>query len=729
MTARKLIGVLAFGLALATPGVAGAATPVTAGFGKSADDQRYVPGEAIVRFERGVVASERREARGDARVAFDQSLRLPRAQVVSFDGSVRGAVARLEDQPGVAYAQPNYRYRALAPPPNDTFFGNLWGLSPTPGVDVLPAWDRTRGAGQVIAIIDTGVDLTHPDLAGNLWTGPGGIHGADFVDGDSNPDDFNLHGTHVAGTAAAIADNIIGVAGVAPQAQIMAVRVLDGDGGGFSSDIADGIVFAASNGATVMNMSLGGPAGPGDTAMADAITTAERANVVVVVAAGNEANNNDVNPTTPCTFGNANLICVAAVTRTGARSGFSNFGATTVDLGAPGGDGTGTATGDIVSAKPFWSVPANGASTKFTDNFESGLGSWTASGTWGIESGAGIGPSDAVTDSPNAPYTPGTSSSLEKTDPVDLTGNRGCRLDYGVRLDGIDDPDDFAGAGVFTGIGGVGQDFGGDTGGDYERIEQSISPVDGRDDVVPTLLFDSDGDMNVGNGVFIDNFNLFCRGSGPYDNLIGSDIAVAGHSYTAIAGTSMASPHVAGVAALVRAADPGASATQVANAIRQGAKPLASMTGITVTGGVADAVRSIDAALATPNEPPPPPPPPPPSPTPPSRPAFGKAKVNSRGVVSIVVRGDAGNRGVLTLAANITANRVRSARVRNVGRKTFRIRSTRRVTVRVKLKKPALRQLLRKRTLRLRVKAVVRNSAGLANSRTVRIRVRLPRRR
>jgi len=727
VTARKLIGVLAFGLALTSPGVAEAATPVSAGFGRSADDQRYVPGEAIVRFERGVVASERREARGDARVAFEESLRLPRSQVVRFDGSVRGAIARLESQPGVADAQPNYRYHALAPPPNDTFFGNLWGLNPTPGVDVLPAWDRTRGAGQVIAIVDTGVDLTHPDLAGNLWTGPGGIHGMDFVDGDSDPDDFNVHGTHVAGTAAAIADNGIGVAGVAPQAQIMAVRVLDGDGGGSSSDIADGILFAASNGATVINMSLGGPAGPGDTAMADAIFQAERLNVVVVVAAGNEANNNDVNPTTPCTFSSANLICVASVTRTGARSSFSNFGSTTVDLGAPGGDGSGTATGDIVSTKPFWDVPANGVPTEFTDNFDGGIGSWTASheppGTvdWGIQTGAGIGATDAVTDSPGANYQPGTSSTLEKTTPVDLTGERGCRIDYALGLDGIDDPDDFAGAGVFTGIGGVGQDFGGDTGG-YERVEQSISPVDGRNDVVPTLLFDSDGDTDVGNGVFIDNFNLFCRGSGPYDNAIGSDVALAGHSYMAIAGTSMASPHVAGVAALVRAADPGASPSQVVDALRQGAKPVSSLAGLTVTGGVADAVRSIDAALATPNEPPPPPPPPPPA-APPNRPAFGKARINKRGVLSIVVRGDAGNTGVLTVAANITAARPRGARVRTVGRKTFRIGSTRRVTVRVKLKRPALRQLRRKHKLRLRIKAVVRNAAGLANSRTTRIRI------
>ena len=295
--ARKLIVVLASSVAV----VLVSGPSAVAELRTRDSDQRFIPGEALVRFEPGVVAAERREARDDAGVAFGESLLIPRVQLVKFRGSVQATVARLERQPGVAYAQPNFRYHALAAAPNDTHFGQLWGLGGTPGVGVLSAWDVTRGAGQIIAVGDTGLDLTHPDLVGRLWTGPGGIHGHDFVDDDNDPEDFQSHGTHVSGTAAATANNNTGVAGVAPEAQIMAVRVLDGDGGGGSGDIANGIAFAADNGAGVVNLSLGGSGNPSpDSVLGQAVTYAAARGTMIVAAAGNENNDNDVSPTTPC---------------------------------------------------------------------------------------------------------------------------------------------------------------------------------------------------------------------------------------------------------------------------------------------------------------------------------------------------------------------------------------------------------------------------------------------
>ena len=715
LMARRLIAVLVLALVAAPPSGA------TAEIKSSASEQRYVPGEALVRYVPGTDASERRELRSAADVGFEESLLLARTQVVSFDGPVLEAITRLEAQPGVADAQPNFVYHALAAAPNDTHFGHLWGLGATPGVDVLPAWDRSLGAGQVIAVVDTGVDLTHPDLVPNLWSGPGGIHGHDFVDNDAVPDDFNLHGTHVAGTAAAATNNTLGVAGAAPQAQIMGVRVLDAEGRGGSSEIANGIAFAANSGAGVINLSLGGPGGGGDTAMSNAIALAESKGAVVVAAAGNggddgEGDNNDTTPTTPCTLPNPNLICVASVTKTGARSDFSNFGRTTVDVGAPGGDGSGNPDADVLSAKPAWA-------NLFSEDFESGFDGWAASGTpsaWGL-AGGGID-TNSATDSPpgppgTTPYQNNTNSQFQHTG-IDLTGKRGCRLDVFLLLDGIQadafgNPVDAVGVGVAaTSL--LGEEFAGDTGGFFERVEFAIPGADNQSDVKPTFTFRSDSSI-TGDGAYVDNYNLLCRGSS-YPNTIAGDAAADGGDYTAIAGTSMASPHVAGVAALVRAVDPGATPSQIVQALKNGVKPVAGMAGVTVAGGVVDAVGAMDASLAIPNPGPVTPPP-----RPPGRPSFAKkVSLSKKGVLTMLVKGDASTIGVLTITV---------ARARNVGRKTFRIGSTRRATVKIKLKKSALKQLRRKRKLTVKAKAVLKNSAGLTNSRTATIRLKLKRRR
>lgn len=187
-------------------------------------------------------------------------------------------------------------------------------------LQMTAAWERTRGADVVVAVVDTGVDLRHPDLQDRL------VDGYDFVEDDRRPDDENGHGTHVAGSVAAIGDNGRGVIGMAPEARIMPIKVLDGDGFGDPADVAEGIRFAVENGADVINLSLGGSSdllgrlfSAIDPANA-AILAAEEAGVTVVAAAGNDS--------TYLTAFNANvpLLVVNASNEVGTSALFSNFG-------------------------------------------------------------------------------------------------------------------------------------------------------------------------------------------------------------------------------------------------------------------------------------------------------------------------------------------------------------------------------------------------------------------
>ncbi len=634
--AATLVAVVVAGLA-AMPGSAGAAEPIApAAMGGTP----YQPGEAIVRFEPGTNAVERRAARGEADVGFDSTFGVPRAQVVTVDGSVEAAVRKLKHQPGVAYAQPNYRYEELANPPDDTFFNDLWGLSdpalPNPGVSALSAWDRSKGSDEVIAIVDTGIDLTHPDLIGNLWTNPDptmrDIHGYDFVDDDGVPDDYDFHGTHVAGTAAATAGNGQGIAGVAPDAKVMAVRVLDGDGSGSTTDVAAGIIYAAEHRADVINLSLGSSESS-DPTLSNAINVAAANDVVVVAAAGNTGTNNDAQPVLPCALPQTNLICVAALRLSGGLASFSNFGASSVDLAAPGTS--------ILSTQTDYDQ--QGATEGFESGTTSGWDLSTESGSvpWGVTSSTYSEGGFSATDSPGQDYAPNSDTQLAKSDPVDLTGERGCRIHFDLRRD-IQPTEDgkfsdklLAGAETSTAARDV-LPFAGSSGGAFLPAEASISDLDDRPDVYPSFELISDGSQQF-DGAYVDNVRVLCRAQTYADA-----VSPAGN-YVYFQGTSMATPHVAGVAALVRAAAPDASAAEVVNAIRAGVSPTPrpDSSRPTVTGGIADACQAIAVATgnATPDCPgssrviPPPPPETPiiPAASPPSTyTAFSKPKDKTR---------------------------------------------------------------------------------------------------
>jgi len=201
--------------------------------------------------------------------------------------------------------------------PNDPLSSEQYAIDQ---MNLTDAWTRSDGDGVVIAIIDTGIDLEHPDLKDNI------VPGWDWVDDDDTPNDENGHGTHVAGSAAAIGNNLIGVIGMAPRAKIMPLKVLGADGSGNSEDIAEAILWAVDNGADVINLSLGGSSdlvgriyNKVDPTNA-AIVEADRRGVVVIAAAGNDDTFlTAYNTETP-------VLVVNASNEVGETARFSNFG-------------------------------------------------------------------------------------------------------------------------------------------------------------------------------------------------------------------------------------------------------------------------------------------------------------------------------------------------------------------------------------------------------------------
>jgi subtilisin family serine protease len=256
---------------------------------------------------------------------------------------------------GVRYVEPDQTVQRDAAAPNDPKFASQWGLDNPGGVDVraLAAWDVTAGVpGVIVAVIDSGVDVTHPDLAGRIWANPKEVarnrvdddrngkvddtQGWNFVDNTNNVRDDDGHGTHVAGIIAAAANNATGGSGVAPGVRIMPLKFLNWAGSGQISDAVAAIYYAVDNGARVINASWAGP--DYSQSLRDAIQYARGRNVVFVAAAGNDAANLDARATYPASFRLSNMLVVAAVDRAGSLSSFSNWGARGVDVAAPGTD-------------------------------------------------------------------------------------------------------------------------------------------------------------------------------------------------------------------------------------------------------------------------------------------------------------------------------------------------------------------------------------------------------
>jgi subtilisin family serine protease len=319
--------------------------------------QDAVPGELIVRFKPGADAADRADALAPRRAALRSNLLLPNTSLVRLQqgDSAQAAIDAFELDPDVLYAEPNYRYHTSLVP-NDPGFPDTWGLSV---ISAPAAWDATTGSTAVtVAVVDTGIDAAHPDLAPNLWANPGEVangadddangkiddlHGWDFVPpGDADPDDDNGHGTHVAGTIGARGNDAYGVPGVAWNVKLMPLKAADALGVLDAAWYTNAFQYACSEGARIVNGSFGGP---GASATVEAAING-CPNMLFVFAAGNDGTNNDVAKKYPCAYTSPNILCVAATDENDVLASFSNYGPVSVDLAAPGVDIVSTFPGD-----------------------------------------------------------------------------------------------------------------------------------------------------------------------------------------------------------------------------------------------------------------------------------------------------------------------------------------------------------------------------------------------
>jgi len=574
---------------------------------------RYVPGEVLVKFKSGtsiVAMNKLHGALGAGKIRDIRHLGIHRMKLPE-DVKVEEAVQIYRNDPNVEFAEPNYIVKTSAIP-NDPGYSLQWGLNNTgqtggiAGADIhaRSAWDVTKGSNNIIiAVVDTGVAYDHPDLAGNVWVntselnGSAGvdddqngyiddIYGWDFINNNGYPVDYDQHGTHVAGIIAAKGNNGIGVSGVMWSARIMPLRFLGVTGSGDVAKAAEAIEYAADNGARIINASWGG--NDYSSTLYNAIEYARQKNVLVVAAAGNETMNNDIDAFYPASFSLSNIISVAATTQNDSIADFSNFGATSVDLGAPGVS--------IYSSVPVFSY---GDSVNiYSQNFNGNSGDlpllgWSKGGghtTWAITAGTGFSGTNCLEDSPGGNYVPGTNSWAGYMTAIPSVKNNRYRLSFKWKGNVDHNTNDF----FYMNYSQDGKNW---DWVDYIDGSQSNFVSDYTDELTSAAeMLDS----------FYFGFGLRADSTVNYDGVYIDDVVLSRqpiviNSYTyesqGWSGTSMAVPFVSGVAGLVWSVNSSLGYAQVKDIILNSVDKKPSLSGKTSTGGRVNAYAAINLIM------------------------------------------------------------------------------------------------------------------------------------